>query len=93
MREERDVQNQTVPTIFAQPEETDIHHWRAMIVGPPGTPYCLGLFHFDMRFPQDYPNSAPKVHITTTSGGSVRFNPNLYATGKVCLSILGTWRA
>ena len=23
----------------------------------------------------------------------VRFNPNLYAQGKVCLSILGTWRA
>lgn len=51
------------------------------------------MFHFDMRFPEDYPNAAPKVHITTTSGGSVRFNPNLYATGKVCLSILGTWRA
>ena len=58
-----------------------------------GTPYCLGLFNFDMRFPKDYPNSPPKVHITTTSGGSVRFNPNLYSAGKVCLSILGTWRA
>ena len=22
----------------------------------------------------------------------VRFNPNLYNTGKVCLSLLGTWR-
>ena len=31
--------------------------------------------------------------MTTTSGGQVRFNPNLYSTGKVCLSILGTWRA
>src|SRR5437660_876991 len=27
----------------------------------------------------------------TTGGGRVRFNPNLYADGKVCLSILGTW--
>lgn len=27
----------------------------------------------------------------TTGGGSVRFNPNLYSSGKVCLSILGTW--
>ena len=25
------------------------------------------------------------------SGGKVRFNPNLYNDGKVCLSILGTW--
>ena len=27
----------------------------------------------------------------TTGGGTVRFNPNLYANGKVCLSLLGTW--
>lgn len=26
-----------------------------------------------------------------TGGGSVRFNPNLYKCGKVCLSLLGTW--
>ena len=63
------------------------------MLGPPDTPYALGMFHFDMVFPADYPNSAPKVSITTTSGGNVRFNPNLYSTGKVCLSILGTWRA
>ena len=24
-------------------------------------------------------------------GGTARFNPNLYANGKVCLSLLGTW--
>ena len=93
MREGRDVSTQVVPVLFAQPDESDILHWRAMILGPPGGPYSLGYFHFDMKFPQDYPNSAPKVLITTTSGGMVRFNPNLYSTGKVCLSILGTWRA
>jgi baculoviral IAP repeat-containing protein 6 len=27
----------------------------------------------------------------TTGGGTVRFNPNLYNDGKVCLSILNTW--
>ncbi|KAL3184390.1 hypothetical protein MRX96_031941 [Rhipicephalus microplus] len=27
----------------------------------------------------------------TTDYGGVRFNPNLYECGKVCLSILGTW--
>ena len=93
MLELKDVSSQPIPVVFAQPEESDIHHWHAMILGPPCTPYSLGLFHFDMRFPADYPNSAPKVLITTTSGGQVRFNPNLYAQGKVCLSILGTWRA
>lgn len=28
----------------------------------------------------------------TTNGGRTRFNPNIYSGGKVCLSILGTWR-
>ena len=27
----------------------------------------------------------------TTGGGTVRFNPNLYRNGKICLSLLGTW--
>ena len=89
----RDISSQQIPVVFGEPEEADILHWRGMILGPPHTPYALGMFHFDLKFPQDYPNSAPKVLITTTSGGQVRFNPNLYATGKVCLSILGTWRA
>lgn len=93
MREERDISMQQTPVIFAQPDESDIYHWMGLILGPPGTPYCLGLFHFDLKFPSDYPNSPPKVTITTTGGGQVRFNPNLYSTGKVCLSILGTWRA
>jgi len=29
--------------------------------------------------------------LRTTGGGKVRFNPNLYNCGKVCLSLLGTW--
>lgn len=32
-----------------------------------------------------------KVQFLTTGGGLVRFNPNLYNSGKVCLSLLGTW--
>ena len=31
------------------------------------------------------------MKLLTTGGGRVRFNPNLYASGKGCLSILGTW--
>ena len=39
-----------------------------------------------------YPDVPPLVKIATTGGGSHRFNPNLYANGKVCLSLLGTWQ-
>jgi ubiquitin-conjugating enzyme E2 Z len=84
---------QSTPSVFARPDEDDITHWSALIVGPPHSPYASGLFHFDLRFPEDYPNSAPRVLLLTTSAGSVRFNPNLYSSGMVCLSTLGTWRA
>ncbi|KAF8807941.1 hypothetical protein BYT27DRAFT_7242326 [Phlegmacium glaucopus] len=64
---------------------------KVMIAGPDGTPYAGGLFEFDCFMPIEYPNSPPLVHLKTTGGGSVRFNPNLYNDGKVCLSLLGTW--
>ena len=64
---------------------------RALIVGPEGTPYALGCFVFDIFFPSDYPHKPPMVQFVTTGGGRIRFNPNLYADGKVCLSLLGTW--
>ena len=65
--------------------------WRVMITGPEDTPYSCGCFVFDVYFPAMYPTVPPKVNLQTTGGGSVRFNPNLYADGKVCLSLLGTW--
>lgn len=66
---------------------------RAMLSAPlPGpSPYAGGMFAFDIFIPDDYPNVPPKVHIATTGMGTMRFGPNLYACGKVCLSILGTW--
>ncbi|XP_071101148.1 uncharacterized protein [Haliotis cracherodii] len=77
--------------IFVVQEEERIDVMRALVTGPVGTPYSLGCFVFDIYFPASYPNSAPLVKIITTGGGSVRFNPNLYSDGKVCLSLLGTW--
>lgn len=59
-------------------------------LGPVGTPYARGCLFFDVLL-QNYPLSPPKVKFLTTNHGRVRFNPNLYANGKVCLSLLGTW--
>ena len=64
---------------------------RVMITGPDDTPYANGCFLFDISMPGDYPKSNPKVQFLTTGGGRIRFNPNLYNCGKVCLSLLGTW--
>jgi len=65
---------------------------RAIITGPEGTPYTGGIYEFDIFFPSRYPVVPPMVQFRTTGGGKVRFNPNLYACGKVCLSLLGTWQ-
>ncbi len=64
---------------------------RVMITGPDDTPYANGCFFFDIFLPTSYPQEAPKVQFLTTGGGRIRFNPNLYQCGKVCLSLLGTW--
>jgi len=62
-----------------------------LIIGPADTPYANGCFLFDIFLPTNYPSAPPTVHFLTTGGGRIRFNPNLYECGKVCLSLLGTW--
>mmetsp|Transcript_17627 Transcript_17627/g.50173 ORF Transcript_17627/g.50173 Transcript_17627/m.50173 type:complete len:313 (-) Transcript_17627:159-1097(-) len=68
----------------------EVHKATAMIIGPEGTPYEHGFYFFDIQFPDNYPVQPPHVDFKT-GDGRVRFNPNLYVEGKVCLSILGTW--
>ena len=62
-----------------------------MIIGPSETPYFSGYYFFELNYPVDYPHSPPKVKYLT-NGNNVRFNPNLYKCGKVCISLLNTWR-
>jgi len=75
--------------VRCHPQRMDV--LRVLVIGPEGTPYENGCFVFDCYLPADYPNSPPMCKLRTTGGGTVRFNPNLYNCGKVCLSLLGTW--
>ena len=77
--------------IIIDVDEMDMSFVKAMIMGPKDTPYECGFFVFHMWFPIDYPSRPPYVEFMTTDQGRVRFNPNLYNGGKVCLSLLGTW--
>nr|XP_019043448.1 ubiquitin-conjugating enzyme family protein [Kwoniella bestiolae CBS 10118]OCF22378.1 ubiquitin-conjugating enzyme family protein [Kwoniella bestiolae CBS 10118] len=79
-------------TIFLRVDETRVDVLKAMIIGPEGTPYENGCFIFDIFLPLDYNQRCPNVKFMTTNGGRYRLNPNLYADGKVCLSLLGTWQ-
>ncbi|KAJ6623142.1 hypothetical protein B0H10DRAFT_2011350 [Mycena sp. CBHHK59/15] len=79
------------PGIFVRVDEVRNDAIKIMIAGPEDTPYSGGLFEFDCFMPLSYPSKPPLMHLRTTGGGTVRFNPNLYNNGKVCLSLLGTW--
>ncbi|XP_033606327.1 uncharacterized protein LOC111861733 isoform X3 [Cryptotermes secundus] len=78
--------------IFIRTDDAKCTLLRALIIGPEGTPYSGGCFQFDIFFPPQYPTSPPLVHFCTTGLGQVRFNPNLYSCGRVCLSLLDTWK-
>ncbi|KAK5987311.1 Ubiquitin-conjugating enzyme E2 Z [Cladobotryum mycophilum] len=91
-KELSDIQRSSDLSIAVACRDIDVRNVKAMVMGPHETPYEFGFFEFAIRFNKDYPSKAPSVHCITTNGGRCRFNPNIYSTGKVCLSILGTWR-
>jgi ubiquitin-conjugating enzyme E2 Z len=72
-------------------DDEDMLKGYALIIGPSETPYFSGYYFFELNYPVDYPHSPPKVKYLT-NGNNVRFNPNLYKCGKVCISLLNTWR-
>ena len=86
----KDIQKSPIDNIHYVPDEDNILNGYALIIGPPNTPYEYGNFLFTFHFSEKYPYEPPKV-IYKTNDGATRFNPNLYRSGKVCLSILNTW--
>jgi len=78
--------------VYIRTDENRLDVLKVMIIGSEGTPYWNGCFVFDVFVPVTYPNTPPMVQLTTTGKNTVRFNPNLYHDGKVCLSLLGTWQ-
>lgn len=78
-------------SIFLKFDETHMDLMKCIIIGSDDTPYANGLFLYDIYLDDTYPNSPPKMNLITTGMNTIRFNPNLYANGYICLSLLGTW--
>lgn len=91
-KEIANIQQNTDLSLSVACKDSDVRNVRALIVGPPETPYEYGFFEFELKFGRDYSIKSPHVRSITTNSGRTRFNPNIYNEGKVCLSILGTWR-
>jgi len=77
--------------IYYVHDEDDMLKGYALIIGPEDTIYEDGFYLFKFDIPYNYPFAPPKVTFCT-QGDNVRFNPNLYRNGKVCISILNTWK-
>jgi ubiquitin-protein ligase len=71
--------------------DDDITKLRAMIIGPDDTPYAGIFLYFEISITHDYPITPPIFKYATPDSPDCRMHPNLYAEGKVCLSILNTW--
>ena len=81
----------TAEGIYYAHDEDDMLKGYCLIIGPPDTIYTDGNFFFSWKFPYNYPFSPPELKFLT-SDGTTRFHPNLYRNGKVCLSLLNTWK-
>lgn len=64
-------------------DDSNLYEWEILIMGPDGTLYEGGFFKALLVFPSDFPNLPPTMTFV-----SEMWHPNVYADGKVCISIL-----
>lgn len=62
----------------------DVGFWRIIMQGRDGTAYAEGTFVLSIRFPADYPASAPAVRFETQV-----LHPNVNDYGRICSNVLG----
>jgi len=65
------------------PDPDNVHQMRALLEGPPGTPFEGGTFVLNIVLPQDYPFKPPKITFETPV-----FHCNISDRGNVCLDLL-----
>lgn len=86
--------------IYFHLDEDNLDKILIMFIGPEGTPYEKGFYFFELTYPDNYPMVPPVMKFCTQGfltnhlkkPVNIRFNPNLYTNGKVCLSMLNTWK-
>jgi ubiquitin-protein ligase len=81
----------TESNIFYKHDESNMLRGYVLIIPNNDSPYKDGNYFFTVTFPTNYPHSPPTMNFVTNNG-KTRFHPNLYRNGKVCLSLLNTWR-
>ena len=83
-KEYKDLQKDPPSNCSAGPvSESDMHNWKATLIGPDDSPYAGGMFFLNIHFPSDYPFKPPRMQFTTKI-----YHPNINNNGGICLDIL-----
>jgi ubiquitin-conjugating enzyme E2 Z len=86
----KDAGKMSLENVHVHVDEKDMNIIKVLIVGPKDTPYEGGFYLYKLELSELYPVNPPHGEFLTTNG-RIRFHPNYYASGKICLSILNTW--
>jgi len=76
-------QNGNRERIFVFPGEDPTVSWKALMEGPPGTPFEGGVFVVAVQLPNDYPFKPPQIRFETPV-----YHCNVSDAGALCLSLL-----
>jgi len=87
MRDYKLISQDPFPMISAAPLQDDYFRWHCNLQGPEGTPYAGAIFHLQLTFPADFPNSPPSGSVLTPLP-----HPHVL-DGKICLDILSDFAA
>lgn len=74
----------------AAPIKKDFLHWKGNFCGPKNTPYSNGLYYFEIKFTNEYPNKGPiDVRMRTKT-----YHPNISnSNGHICDSYFSSWNS
>ena len=75
-------------------DDNNMFQWKATLTGPKDTSYGGGIFHLDINFPENYPESPPEIlfitpiyHLNINSSSKTGIS-----VGKVYCNSLNNWK-
>ncbi|KNC48426.1 ubiquitin carrier protein [Thecamonas trahens ATCC 50062] len=84
LREYKELSRSPPDGIAAAPvSDSNVFQWKVAMVGPEGSDYEGAFLTAVLDFPHNYPLAPPTMTFTTPV-----WHPNVYPSGKVCISIL-----
>ena len=88
MKDLKEIKNCDIPTVgvAACPLDDDLFVWHGNIRGPPDSVYKNGVFHIEIRFPENYPVAPPSITVFA-SKDLHKVHRNVFGD-KICLDLL-----